>query len=341
MTIFCLHQHKKIFNTTDSTTDVEKKMRLFILCLSSSILFCITCQQLSKFLQLVKPNRSVVGSQPIRVETTDSITQCLMELVTLYLYFIEIQKTDSNKYICKMFKEKIEDYKLVSNSKSNIYAGKVSKTCQDHQSTSNPNGVYGISPVNQTLKVYCDMEKEKGGWTTIQRRVDGSVSFQRDWADYKKGFGDPTGNYWLGLDNIHAITNTFANVMLRIEASTFDGERAVVIFEGFKVDNEAHLYKLTCGKVVDDSLSLSDGWFFSDGMSFSTRDRDNDLSSSGDCSNVWGGSGGMWFNKCAFFHVNSKYPSFPGEEKIGIIQLKSWKGLFGMKSISMAIKVYG
>ena len=330
----------------------QNKMRPIIF-LSSSILFCVTCEQLSKLFQLVKPNKAVVDSQPIRVERKDSIVQCLMELVTLYSYFLEIQMTDSNRYICKMFQGKIEDYKLVSNSKSNIY-GETSnlknptdqqpiknRLCQDHQSTSNQNGVFDISPVNQTLNVYCDMKKEGGGWTTIQRRVDGSVSFQRDWADYKKGFGDPAGNYWLGLDNIHAITNTFANVMLRIEASTFDGERAVVIFEGFKVDNEAHLYKLTCGKVVDDSLPLSDGWFFSDGMSFSTRDRDNDLSSSGDCSNVWGGSGGMWFNKCAFFHVNSKYPSFPGEEKIGIIQLKSWKGLFGMKSISMAIKVYG
>ena len=110
-----------------------------------------------------------------------------------------------------------------------------------------------ISPVNKTLKVYCDMEKEIVGWTTIQRRVDGSVSFQRDWADYKKGFGDPTGNYWLGLDNIHTINNSFTNMILRIEASTFDGERALLIFEGFKVDTEKNLYKLTCGQ---DPMSL-------------------------------------------------------------------------------------
>ena len=163
-------------------------MRPIILFLSSSMMFCVTCEQLSKLFQLVKPNKAVFDSQPIRVERKDSIVQCLMELVTLYSYFLEIQMTDSNRYICKMFQGKIEDYKLVSNSKSNIY-GETSnlknptdqktvknltdqqpiknRLCQDHQSTSNQNGVFDISPVNQTLNVYCDMKKEGGGWTTI------------------------------------------------------------------------------------------------------------------------------------------------------------------------------
>ena len=299
----------------------------------------MTCHQLSKLLQLVKPNKSVVGKQPIRVETTDSIMQCLMEFFSPYLYFIEIQKTDSNKYICKMFQWKMENYETVSNSKSNIFEPIIKPLCQNHQSASNINGVYKISPFKgETLGVYCDMEKEGGGWTTIQRRVDGSVDFQRDWADYKKGFGDPAGNYWLGLDNIHAITNTFANVMLRIEASTFDGERALLIFVGFKVDNEENLYKLTSGQVVEDPLGLANGWLISNGMSFSTRERDNDNLNE-DCSNTYGGSGGMWFNRCTKFDINAKYPSFPGKEERGIIRVKDWKLNLGMKSISMAIKI--
>ena len=315
-------------------------MRLSILFLSSSLLFCVTSQQLSRLFQLVKPNRAVVGSQPIRVETKHSIIQCLMELVTLYSYFIEIQETDSGKYICKMFRGSIVDYQTVSNSKSDIYGSttKGKPLCQDHQGTSSKNGVYEISSSNQSLKVYCDMEQEGGGWTTIQRRVDGSVDFKRDWVDYKNGFGDPAVEYWLGLDNIHAITNTFANMMVRIEASTFDGERAVLIFEGFKVDNETNLYKLSCGQAVENPLSFANSWRQSvNGMFFSTRDMDNDIANV-QCAQHKGGSGGQWYKACAEIYFNAEYPAFAGEEKDSIIRVKGWKSDLGMKSISVAVK---
>lgn len=58
------------------------------------------------------------------------------------------------------------------------------------------NGMYRITPDprNGTFEVFCDMESYGGGWTVIQQRLDGSVSFNRTWAEYKKGFGNL--RYW-------------------------------------------------------------------------------------------------------------------------------------------------
>ena len=35
-------------------------------------------------------------------------------------------------------------------------------------------------------------------WQVIQRRVDRTTDFYRDWKSYKDGFGDFRGNLWLG-----------------------------------------------------------------------------------------------------------------------------------------------
>ena len=54
------------------------------------------------------------------------------------------------------------------------------------------NGVYRVTPEarNGTFEVFCDMESYGSGWTVIQQRLNGSVSFNRTWLEYKKGFGN-------------------------------------------------------------------------------------------------------------------------------------------------------
>ena len=55
--------------------------------------------------------------------------------------------------------------------------------------------------------VYCDQTRAGGGWTVIQKRLNGFVDFNRNWVDYKDGFGNfLIREYWLGLEKIHRLT---------------------------------------------------------------------------------------------------------------------------------------
>ncbi len=64
----------------------------------------------------------------------------------------------------------------------------------------------------------------------FQRRKDGSVDFYRDWMDYARGFGNLTGEFWLGLRKIHritAISSTAAGNELRVDLEDFEGNIAL------------------------------------------------------------------------------------------------------------------
>lgn len=61
----------------------------------------------------------------------------------------------------------------------------------------------------------------------IHRRDDFGVpaeNFNRDWNDYKNGFGDPSKEFWLGNENIYMLTNN-DDYMLRVELEDFDGNK--------------------------------------------------------------------------------------------------------------------
>lgn len=47
----------------------------------------------------------------------------------------------------------------------------------------------------------------EGLFQVFQRRWDGSVNFLRDWASYKRGFGNQLTEFWMGNDNIHFLTS--------------------------------------------------------------------------------------------------------------------------------------
>ena len=105
--------------------------------------------------------------------------------------------------------------------------------------------MYTINPDGgKPIRVLCDMTTDGGGWTVFQRRMDGSVHFYRDWKSYKEGFGSLSGEFWLGNDNLHRLTNA-NDVMLRVDLEDFEGSITFAEYNTFKVAHEADYYRLT------------------------------------------------------------------------------------------------
>ena len=90
------------------------------------------------------------------------------------------------------------------------------------------------------------MTTEGGGWTVFQRRLDGSVDFQLEWEFYKNGFGDLSGEFWLGNSNLHRLTAK-TDVLLRIDLEDFDGNIPYAEYSTFKVADEGDKCRILLG----------------------------------------------------------------------------------------------
>ena len=109
------------------------------------------------------------------------------------------------------------------------------------------NGVYKINPDGLgEFEVYCDQKTAGGGWTVFQKRQDGSVDFYRPWDDYKRGFGNLNGEFWLGLDKIHRLTVS-GSYKLRVDLEDVQGKTAFAEYSSFAVRSERVKYKLSLG----------------------------------------------------------------------------------------------
>ncbi|XP_078669884.1 fibrinogen-like protein 1 [Branchiostoma floridae x Branchiostoma belcheri] len=188
---------------------------------------------------------------------------------------------------------------------------KYPKDCAEVLSLGNTeSGVYLIQPSAVTYSlsdkslrspvkpfyVYCRMDRS-GGWTVIQRREDGNENFNRTWADYKQGFGNPWREYWIGNDRLHALT-TQARYKLHLHLADWKGRTEHVQYDRFVVEDEYNEYRLRIGNhlVYDryrgDSLSAHRDY------RFSTSDRDQGHN----CTAQY--SAGWWHRKCSSYYTN-------------------------------------
>ncbi|KAJ7304379.1 hypothetical protein JRQ81_011933 [Phrynocephalus forsythii] len=184
-------------------------------------------------------------------------------------------------------------------------------------------GIYTLRFPNTTATatVLCDMETSGGGWTIIQHRKDGSVDFQRNWKDYKQGFGSPPGEYWLGNDFIHSLT-VQRPYSLRISLQDWENVEAYSLYEHFQVAPEEQNYRLYARKhsgTAGRTSSLSPS-----GTEFSTKDVDNDRCG---CKCAQMAGGGWWFDACGPSNLNGiYYPPSPAVNRYNGIKWHYWKG---------------
>ncbi|XP_053312065.1 angiopoietin-related protein 5 [Spea bombifrons] len=223
--------------------------------------------------------------------------------------------------------------------------GPVSKT---------PSGTYIIQPkgTHFPFEVFCDMDYRGGGWTVIQRRIDGTVNFQRPWLDYADGFGDISGEFWLGLRKTFCILNQKnTSFMLNIALEAEDGSFAYASYNNFWLEDEKTSFIIHVGRyfgTAGDAIRGRKKEENQNAMPFSTFDVDNDgcyPSCAADnktvssCS-ISNSRSGWWFNRCGLANLNGVHRVTRGVEVSGI-RWKTWtenNATVRIKSVSMKIR---
>ncbi|XP_049625581.1 fibrinogen gamma chain [Suncus etruscus] len=315
--------------------------------------------------ELAKPNRVDLATKQYR-KIMEEIVKYEALVVTHAQSIRFLQEIyDSNNQKINNLKEKVAqlEAKCQEPCKDTVQIQSITgKDCQEVANKgAKESGLYFIKPIKakQQFLVYCEIDGSGNGWTVLQKRLDGSVDFKKNWIQYKEGFGhlSPTGNteFWLGNEKIHLIsTQSTMPYALRVQLEDWNGRVSTADYSTFKVGSEADKYRLTYAYFIGgDAGDAFDGFDFGDdpsdkfftshnGMQFSTWDNDNDKFE-GNCAEQDGS--GWWMNKCHAGHLNGIYypggtyskASTPNGYDNGIIWA-TWKSRwYSMKKTTMKI----
>ena len=136
----------------------------------------------------------------------------------------------------------------------------------------------------------------------IQQNVDGSNFFNRSWAEFRVGFNDSSGNYWLGNELLVQLTLSGRyKLKFDLQSRRNTSHLYYAEYSTFRVLSEADNYTLQVsgfsGSAQFDALGEHNA------MMFTTYDRDNDRRSVYNCAAQFGG--GFWHKSCFQCGVNA------------------------------------
>ena len=141
----------------------------------------------------------------------------------------------------------------------------------------------------------CDVEEVGKVWTVFQRRYDGSVSFDRNYTDYDAGFGNVSGEFWLGLRNLKHLLGNRTVPMKITMVDRYYNRKYVRNYSAFGI-GEAPGYKLSV-RGYSESHGLAE---YGSGYNFSTPDFGTQKS----CAKSYGG--GWWIESCNYNNLNGR-----------------------------------
>lgn len=217
---------------------------------------------------------------------------------------------------------------LVGSTHNITHLHRLPRDCQElFEEGERQSGLFQIQPQGSLpFLVNCKMTSD-GGWTIIQRRQDGSVDFNQPWEAYKTGFGDPQGEFWLGLEKMHLILGDHGS-HLAVQLQDWEGNAKSFQFP-IRLGGEDTAYSLQLTAPMASELGATTVSPSSLSLPFSTWDQDHSLRGDKNCAKSL--SGGWWFGTCSHSNLNGQYfhsiPQNRQQRKKGIFW-KTWRGRY-------------
>ncbi|XP_075155971.1 uncharacterized protein LOC142229306 [Haematobia irritans] len=167
-------------------------------------------------------------------------------------------------------------------------------------------------------------------WTTIVRRLDGSVSFDLTWDEYKKGFGNVNGEFFIGLEKLHALTTYGGPQELLVVLGDDKNQTRYAKYDVFQVGSESEEYAIiqlgTYSGDAGDSLSTHAG------MKFVTKDKISDY-----WQDIRGG--GWWRSPNSMCDLTSYYYPIDGLYGIFWATWGNWQNTLSYAEMMVRSKV--
>lgn len=145
------------------------------------------------------------------------------------------------------------------------------------------------------MMVHCDNK-----WTTVQKRINGHVDFNRTWNEYAQGFGTPAGEFWIGNEALYQMTRDNCTSLKVVMRDIYD-HTWIAQYSHFAVGGRDDGYRLS---VSGFSGNASDAFDYQNHMQFSAVDDDRDISNTHCAGNY---EGGWWFSHCQHANLNGRY----------------------------------